>query len=88
MNTVLHDRLDLSKIVELICHYPRKILKTKIPKIQEGQAANMTLFDPKKEWTYSDDHIHSLSSNTPLINYKFKGEVLGIINQKKIHLNH
>ncbi len=88
LNTVLHDQLDLSKIVELICHNPRKILKTKIPKIQEGQEANMTLFDPKKEWTYHDDHIHSLSSNTPLINYKFKGEVLGIINQKKIHLNH
>ena len=47
----------------------------------------MTLFDPQKEWTYNKKQIASLSRNTPLINYKFKGDVLGVINKKKIHLN-
>ena len=87
LNTVLNDKLELSKIIDLICHNPRKILKKKTPKIQEGEIANMTLFDPQKEWTYNKKQIASLSRNTPLINYKFKGDVLGVINKKKIHLN-
>ena len=88
LNTVLHDKLELSKIIDLISNNPRKILKKNTPKIKEGELANMTLFDPTKEWVYSKEQTASLSNNTPLINYKFKGDVLGIINQKKIHLNH
>lgn len=84
INTLLKDKLDLSKIIELISTNPRKIIGTKIPTIQEQEEANMTLFNPTEKWTYTKNEICSISKNTPFINSEFYGKSLGIINNGKI----
>ena len=84
INTVLKDKIDLSKIIELISINPRKILGTRIPKIGEKEVANITLFNPRKKWKYTEDEICSISKNTPFINYEFTGKPIGIINKGKI----
>ena len=71
----------------MISKNPRKIVKTTLPKIEENQAANITLFDPKKTWTYLEKDISSISKNTPFINYEFTGKVLGIINNGQIQIH-
>ena len=84
INTVLKDKLELEKIIDLISINPRKIINQKIPKIQINEEANITMFDPHKAWTYKESEIASISKNTPFINYNFIGKPLGIINKGRI----
>lgn len=80
-------RLRLETIIEALSVKPRTVLKLKPVTIKEGEAANITLFDPEQEWIFEKKHIQSKSSNTPLTGSKFKGKVIGIINRKQLSLN-
>ena len=75
--------LDLSTLIEKISINPRKILKMKEVSINEGEKANITLFDPKLEWDFKSEDIKSKSSNTPFIGKKLKGKALAIFNNGK-----
>ena len=87
INTILKDKLELSRIIDLISRNPRNILNLKTPKIEENEYANMTLFNPFEEWTYQKSDITSLSKNTPFIGYNFIGKPIGVINNGKIQIN-
>ena len=87
INTVLKNKIELTKIIELISSKPRKILNKACPKIDLNETANITLFDPEKEWTYTEEIIASKSKNSPFIGHKFIGKALGIINNSQILLN-
>lgn len=80
-------KIKLDTIIETITANPRRILKLKEIKIAEGETANLTLFNPSKEWTFEKKHIRSKSSNTPFIGTKFTGKVIGIINNKQSFFN-
>ncbi len=79
-NTVLRKIIPLEKIIEKICHNPRKILGLEIPEIIEGKKANFTLFNPDTEWIFSKNHIFSKSKNTPFEGVKLTGKALGVFN--------
>ena len=87
INTILNDKIELSKMIDLISLNPRKIMGLPPRKIEEGQYANLTLFNPKEKWIYESKDIASLSHNTPFIKYEFTGKPLGIINNGKILIN-
>tara|TARA_B110000444_G_scaffold123812_1_gene116385 strand:+ start:1877 stop:3166 length:1290 start_codon:yes stop_codon:yes gene_type:complete len=87
INTVLKDHMNINQITELISINPRNIINVDIPIIKENVKANITLFDPIKQWIYKEESIESLSKNTPFINYEFTGAVIGIINKSKVSLN-
>ena len=80
-------KIKLETLIEAVTSHPRKILQLPAVKIAEGEAANITLFDPEAEWVFEKKHIKSRSANTPFIGSKFKGKVTGIINKKQVHLN-
>lgn len=80
-------KLKLETVIEALSAKPRSLLKLKQVSIKEGEAANITLFDPEKEWIFEKKHIQSKSSNTPLTGSKFKGRVIGVINKKQLSLN-
>lgn len=46
--------------------------------IKEGSKANLSLFDPDKEWTFSESDILSTSKNSALLNGRLKGKAYGI----------
>ena len=52
--------------------------------IAEGNKADLSLFDPKKEWVFSTDDIVSTSKNAALLGTKLKGKVYGIIANNKL----
>lgn len=81
------NKISVSKIVRALAINPRKILNIEEPIIQESTAANITLFDPDKEWEFNSKLNQSKSSNSPFLNTTFKGSVIGIINGKKSHFN-
>ena len=76
---VLKSHLSLEKIIELITENPRQILRLDIPKIAEGEKANLTLFSPSTTWRFEEKHIQSLSKNTPFIGEELTGKVIDII---------
>lgn len=48
--------------------------------ITEGSKANLTLFNPEKEWVFGEENIRSSSKNAALLGQPMKGNVYGIIN--------
>jgi dihydroorotase len=52
--------------------------------IKEGMDADLTIIDPKKEWTVKKDELVSKSKNSPFIGWKLKGLVETTINGGKI----
>ena len=79
--------LNLEHLIEKLTYNPRKILGIEIPKIEPGQAANLTLFDPDKEWTFTEENIRSKSKNSPFIGKKLKGKVVAVFNKGKVFID-
>ena len=75
--------LSLSEIIEKIAINPRKLLQLESIKIEEGNMANLTLFDPELQWEFQKSDIKSKSVNTPFIGEKLKGKALAIYNKGK-----
>jgi dihydroorotase len=59
----------------------------KLPPIQKDSVAELTLFDRKAAYIFTEDQNKSRSSNTPLIGMKLSGKVIGTINKGKVFLN-
>ena len=69
-----------ASIIKKIAINPRKILKISEVKIEEGQPANITLFNPDLEWEFKVTDIKSKSVNTPFIGELLKGKALAVYN--------
>ena len=84
---LLHSQLSmqftLEALIEKLAYSSRKILQITPPQIKEETVANLTLFDPTLEWTFSKKDIYSKSNNTPFVDTSFTGNVLGVINNNK-----
>ena len=63
---------------------PRRILNIPMPRIEEGQPANLTVFDATTQWTFEELHIRSKSSNTPFIGYTMVGKAWAIYNKGQL----
>ncbi len=72
--------LTIEDKIELISANPRKTFGLKELSINEGEMANLTLFSPSLEWTFTEDQILSKSKNSPFIGKTFKGKAVGTIN--------
>jgi len=79
----LEKHLDINQIIEKISTNPRIILGIKNHSIEEGNIANITLFDPKIEWKFKEENINSKSKNSPFIGEKLKGKALAIYNNNQ-----
>lgn len=77
----------LDRIIEMLTLGPRRLFSLEEALIQEGAPANLTLFDPMKEWEYKEPDIRSKSKNTPLLGSRLKGRPLGIIHKNQLLLN-
>ena len=79
--THLKKVLDIEELIEKLAIAPRRIFGLKIPKIEAGEAANLCLFDPDKNWTFTEKDIHSKSKNTPFIGHDLQGKVLAVFRR-------
>ena len=87
VNTALKGSVTTETIVQLLAQNPRKILGLELISIKEGEAADLTLFNPEKKKIFTEKDIRSRSKNTPFIGTEFTGTVTGVINKGKLHLN-
>ena len=85
--TVLHHhfKLPLWRIVELLSSNPAKIFGLHgRGTLAVGSHADVTLFDPKKKWTFDASQSKSKSRNTPFDGWSFTGKVVATIVGGKI----
>lgn len=62
---------------------PRKLLGMELPTIEVEAKANLTLFDPKREWTFDPDQNESRSKNSPWLGKSLKGRAVGGVNNNR-----
>lgn len=74
------DKIGWELILDKLTNAPRKILKLDRPVIEEGERANLTLFDPSEKWNYTLDNNKSKSENSPLLNTQLTGRVKAVFN--------
>jgi dihydroorotase len=85
--TKLHreHRIPLTRIVELFTAGPARVFDLRgRGSLAKGNHADVTIFDPKKRWTFEAARSRSLSRNTPFDGWQFTGKVVGTIVAGKI----
>jgi len=73
-------KLSLTRIVELFTSGPARVFD--LPgrgSLARGSFADVTIFDPKKRWTFETAKSHSLSHNSPFNGWQFTGKVVATI---------
>ena len=83
INKHLEKHLTLNEIIDKISNNPRKILGLKNNSIEEGNYANLTLFNPSNKWEFKESDIVSKSKNSPFVGEELKGKALAIYNNNK-----
>lgn len=78
--------LDLEDFINCITTKPKEIFGIKNHVIQEGNIADITLFNPNNDVTFTKEDILSTSKNSPFINKKLKGNVYGIFANHQLIL--
>ena len=67
--------LPLTKLSELMSYNPAKLLGLGGGLVEEGQRADLVLFDPNEEWTIKKDEMISRSRNTPFEGRRVRGRI-------------
>ena len=78
--------LSPEQIVEKLAVNPRKILNLHIPLVQQGEKANLVLFDPEANWDFNETSNKSKSKNSPLFGHSLKGKVTAVFNNDQFML--
>jgi dihydroorotase len=87
--TKLHrdHKIPLTRIVELFTAGPARVFD--LPRrgtLAKDSFADVTIFDPKKRWTFEATKSRSLSHNTPFDGWQFTGKVVvTIVGGKIVH---
>ena len=74
-NLVVPGYINYLDMARLMSYNPAKILGIDKGEISEGKDADLTIFDPNKKYTYTEDMIVSKSHNTPWIGKQLQGKV-------------
>ena len=74
-NLVEPGHITYQDMARVMSYNPAKLLGIDRGEIAEGKVADLTIFDPNKEYVYLKEEIVSKSKNTPWINKKLKGQV-------------
>jgi dihydroorotase len=78
-------KIPLVRIVELFTAGPARVFDLRgRGSLARGDFADVTIFDPKKRWTFDVAKSRSLSHNTPFDGWQFTGKVVATIVGGKI----
>ena len=74
------------ELVRLWTVAPAAILKSDRGTLAEGAIADVTVFDPDREWTVREDQLRTKSANTPLLGMSLRGRaVLTLVAGEEHH---
>ena len=67
--------MTLEEILPLLTNKPRSIMGLKLDLFSKGAEAEITVFDPDKEWVFKREHVYSRSVNSPYFGEELKGSI-------------
>jgi len=70
------NRVGLSRIIEMLTVGPARAFSLSRGTLKEGAAADITVFDPEREWIVDPKDFKSKSRNSPFHGWKLKGAVV------------
>ncbi len=81
------NKIDIYEALKFIGEKPAKMLKDEFHKIEEGEAANVTIFRPNEPWLVQENDLLSQGKNSPFLGYEMYGKVYStIINGRCVFL--
>jgi dihydroorotase len=75
--------VEMEDLIQKVTVHPRKLLKMEVPRIEVDEKANLTLFAPSLEWTFTADENLSKSKNSPWLGKKLTGKAVAVFNNNK-----
>lgn len=72
-------KISIGRLIALMSSQPAHIISQPLGRIRVGGAADLTLFDPEREWTYQAAGGFSRSHNSPFDGWKLRGAVTATI---------
>jgi len=81
IDLLVHKRrkISLARLIEMYTVEPAKLLKLKAGTLSLGASADVTLINPKLEWTVNAQDFQSISRNTPFDGWRLKGRAVRTI---------
>ena len=73
-------------IVKRYSAEPRRLMRVEVAEVAVGKAADLVVFDPQKETTFTKEFMKSKSSNTPFLNKTLRGSVEMVVLGKEVLL--
>lgn len=74
------EKIGWELILDKLTNQPRKIMRLTMDAIEEGNLANLMLFNPNEKWEYNLSTNSSKSHNSPLLGKTLTGKVKAVFN--------
>ncbi len=81
----LNSIFGMEKTIELLTK-GRNRFGLEVPKLEEGELANLSLFNPSGNHRFGKEDILSTSKNSAFIGHGLTGKVYGVVNNGKVNL--
>lgn len=83
---VLSGEFGWDLIVKRYSAEPRRLMRVEVAEVAVGKAADLVVFDPQKETTFTKEFMKSKSSNTPFLNKTLMGSVEMVVLGREVLL--
>ncbi len=84
MSLVHDEKLDLNTLIARMTSEPAKILHKELGTLKIGATADVTIFDPDRDWPVDTTKFVSKGKNTPFAGRTLKGRVMATIYGGKV----
>lgn len=78
---------DVQLYCDMLGRKAREIAGIEPSTIEEGQAADLTIFSLNDPWLFSEENLISKTKNSPFLGRNFKTKTLAVINNGKMLIN-
>lgn len=76
--------MSLSQVIEKMTIKPAQYYRLKAGTLSIGAASDVVIFDPKQEWTITEEDFYGKSKNSPFVGTKVNGRVKYTICEGKV----
>lgn len=76
----LSKQVDWELLLDKVTRNPRTLLGLSVPRIEVGETANLTLFNPSKSWKLNEKTNRSKSRNSPWFGKEITGKATAVFN--------
>ena len=78
--------ISMDKLIDLICHQPRRIFGLPAREIKTGAVAELSLFQPGRSWVFDERFLFSRAKNSPFLGKTLRGKPLGICLEGELRI--